>query len=139
MSENIINDTDNIDRAVGGSVFERFFTGRNEASYVAPKTLFMTANYVNLVAFETSQGLLLVDTGMEEAGEAVMHDLEGWQSPSDDAILVGEVEGVGTGILIGRVALDLDVPSRNALQKRIDLVLAEDFTQLSILRRFGVQ
>jgi len=75
MSENIINDTDNIDRAVGGSVFERFFTGRNEASYVAPNTLFMTANYVNLVAFETSQGLLLVDTGMEEAGEAVYSEI----------------------------------------------------------------
>ncbi len=75
MSESFINDTDNIDRAVGGSVFERFFTGRNEASYVAPKTLFMTANYVNLVAFETSQGLLLVDTGMEEAGEAVFAEI----------------------------------------------------------------
>jgi glyoxylase-like metal-dependent hydrolase (beta-lactamase superfamily II) len=75
MSEKPVNDTDNIDRAVGGSVFERFFTGRNEASYVAPKTLFMTANYVNLVAFETSQGLLLVDTGMEEAGEAVFNEI----------------------------------------------------------------
>jgi glyoxylase-like metal-dependent hydrolase (beta-lactamase superfamily II) len=75
MSDEFVNDTDNIDRAVGGSVFERFFTGRNEASYVAPRTLFMTANYVNLIAFETSDGLLLVDTGMEEAGEAVYHEI----------------------------------------------------------------
>jgi glyoxylase-like metal-dependent hydrolase (beta-lactamase superfamily II) len=75
MSDRPVNDTDNIDRAVGGSVFERFFTGRNQASYVAPRTLFMTANYVNLVAFETSQGILLVDTGMEEAGEAVYQEI----------------------------------------------------------------
>jgi glyoxylase-like metal-dependent hydrolase (beta-lactamase superfamily II) len=75
MNDEIVNATDNIDKSVGGSVFERFFTGRNEASYVAPRTLFMTADYVNLVAFETSEGLLLVDTGMEEAGEAVFKEI----------------------------------------------------------------
>ncbi len=75
MSDEIVNDTDNIDKAVGGSVFERFFTGRNEASYVAPGTLFMTANYVNLIVFETSEGLVMVDTGMEEAGEAVYNEI----------------------------------------------------------------
>jgi glyoxylase-like metal-dependent hydrolase (beta-lactamase superfamily II) len=75
MSDEFVNDTDNIDKSVGGSVFERFFTGRNEASYVAPGTLFMTADYVNLVAFETSEGLLLVDTGMKEAGEAVFQEI----------------------------------------------------------------
>jgi glyoxylase-like metal-dependent hydrolase (beta-lactamase superfamily II) len=75
MSDEFVNDTDNIDKSVGGSVFERFFTGRNEASYVAPGTLFMTADYVNLVAFETPVGLLLVDTGMKEAGEAVYREI----------------------------------------------------------------
>ena len=75
MSDELVNDTNNIDAAVGGSVFERFFTGRNEASYVAPRTLFMTADYVNLVAFETSDGLVLVDTGMKEAGEAVHREI----------------------------------------------------------------
>ena len=75
MSDEIVNDTNNIDKSVGGSVFERFFTGRNEAGYVAPGTLFMTANYVNLIAFETSEGLFLVDTGMEEAGEAVYKEI----------------------------------------------------------------
>jgi glyoxylase-like metal-dependent hydrolase (beta-lactamase superfamily II) len=75
MSDELVNDTDNIDKAVGGSVFERFFTGRNEASYVAPGTLFMTADYVNLVAFETSDGLVMVDTGMKEAGEAVHQEI----------------------------------------------------------------
>lgn len=75
MSDEIANDTDNIDRAVGGSVFERFFTGRNDASQVAPGTFFMTADYVNIIAFETSEGLLLVDTGMAEAGEAIYQEI----------------------------------------------------------------
>ncbi len=75
MSDKIVNDTDNIDRAVGGSVFERFFTGRNDASSVAPGTFFMTADYVNIIAFETSGGLLLVDTGMAEAGEAIYQEI----------------------------------------------------------------
>jgi len=65
------NDTRNIDPSVGGTLFERYFTGRNEASLVAPNTLFMTADYVNLTAFETNDGLLLVDTGMVEAGPKV--------------------------------------------------------------------
>jgi len=75
MTDETVNDTENIDKAVGGSVFERFFTGRNEASYVAPGTLFMTANYVNLVVFETSEGLVMVDCGMEEASEAVHQEI----------------------------------------------------------------
>ena len=66
MSEPQINDTENIDRSVGGTVFERFFTGQYEAREVAPKTFFMTANYVNLAAFETSAGLLMVVSGTKE-------------------------------------------------------------------------
>ena len=75
IGEEIVNDTKNIDASVGGTVFERFFTGRNEASTVAPRTLFMTADYVNITAFETAEGLLLVDTGMVEAGEAVFKEI----------------------------------------------------------------
>jgi alkyl sulfatase BDS1-like metallo-beta-lactamase superfamily hydrolase len=75
MSDPRINDTDNIDRAVGGTVFERFFTGQNEAREVAPKTFFMTANYVNLAVFETSGGLLMVDSGTKEAAPAVYEEI----------------------------------------------------------------
>jgi glyoxylase-like metal-dependent hydrolase (beta-lactamase superfamily II) len=71
MSDENINDTRNIDPSVGGTLFERYFTGRHEASSVAPGTFFMTADYVNLAAFETGDGLLLVDTGMLEAGPKV--------------------------------------------------------------------
>ncbi|NQT73882.1 MAG: MBL fold metallo-hydrolase [Chloroflexi bacterium] len=58
---------DKIDVSVGGTVLERYFTGKTEAAYVADNTLFLTADYVNLIAFETSDGLVLVDTGMVEA------------------------------------------------------------------------
>ena len=37
MSDDVVNAADNIDRAVGGTVFERFFTGRNEASCARPR------------------------------------------------------------------------------------------------------
>ena len=69
------HDSNKIDPSVGGTVFERYFTGRNEASYVAPNTLFMTADYVNLIAFETSEGLVLVDTGMVEAGPRIHEEI----------------------------------------------------------------
>jgi alkyl sulfatase BDS1-like metallo-beta-lactamase superfamily hydrolase len=75
MSDKAVNDTDNIDRAVGGTVFERFFTGQNEAREVAPKTFFMTANYVNLAVFETSEGLLMVDSGTKETAPAVYEEI----------------------------------------------------------------
>jgi glyoxylase-like metal-dependent hydrolase (beta-lactamase superfamily II) len=75
MSDENINDTKNIDPSVGGTLFQRYFTGRNEASLVAPNTLFMTADYVNLAAFETSDGLLLVDTGMVAAGPQVFEEI----------------------------------------------------------------
>ena len=39
-----VNDTRNIDPSVGGTLFQRYFTGRHEASLVAPDTLFMTAD-----------------------------------------------------------------------------------------------
>ena len=35
----------------------------------------MTADYVNLITFETPQGLLLVNTGMQDAGEAVFKEI----------------------------------------------------------------
>ena len=75
MSEPQINDTENIDASVGGTVFERFFTGQSEAREVAPKTFFMTADYVNLSVFETSEGLLMVDTGHKEAADAVYAEI----------------------------------------------------------------
>jgi glyoxylase-like metal-dependent hydrolase (beta-lactamase superfamily II) len=75
MSDENINDTRNIDPSVGGTLFERYFTGRHEAGFVAPHTLFMTADYVNLTAFETSEGLLLVDTGMVAAGPRVYEEI----------------------------------------------------------------
>jgi hypothetical protein len=46
MSDGDINDTRNIDPSVGGTLFQRYFTGRHEASVVAPDTFFMTADYV---------------------------------------------------------------------------------------------
>jgi glyoxylase-like metal-dependent hydrolase (beta-lactamase superfamily II) len=75
MSDADINDTRNIDPSVGGTLFQRYFTGRHEASLVTPHTFFMTADYVNLTAFETSQGLLLVDTGMVAAGPRVYEEI----------------------------------------------------------------
>jgi hypothetical protein len=62
----------------------------------------MTADYVNLITFETPQRLLLVDTGMEDAGEAVFKEirrrtdariLERWcLDPSD--LPAGETRGM---------------------------------------------
>ncbi len=75
MTDEIVNDTNNIDRAVGGTVFERFFTGRSEANYVAPKTLFMTADYVNLTVFETDDGLVMVDCGTLETAPKVYEEI----------------------------------------------------------------
>jgi glyoxylase-like metal-dependent hydrolase (beta-lactamase superfamily II) len=75
MSDQNINDTRNIDPSVGGTLFQRYFTGRHQASLVAPQTFFMTADYVNLTAFETSQGLFLVDTGMVAAGPRVFEEI----------------------------------------------------------------
>jgi len=75
MARDDVNDIDNIDRSVGGTIFERFFTGIREAKVVAPGTYFMTADYVNLVAFETSEGLLLVDCGTQEAGPKVYEEI----------------------------------------------------------------
>jgi glyoxylase-like metal-dependent hydrolase (beta-lactamase superfamily II) len=75
MSQGNVNDTRNIDASVGGTLFQRYFTGRHEASVVAPGTFFMTADYVNIAAFETGGGLLLVDTGMAEAGERVFGEI----------------------------------------------------------------
>ena len=75
MSKGDANDIDNIDRSVGGTIFERYFTGVREAREVAPRTYFMTADYVNLVAFETSEGLLLIDTGTKEAGPSVYEQI----------------------------------------------------------------
>jgi glyoxylase-like metal-dependent hydrolase (beta-lactamase superfamily II) len=75
MSHQNVNDTRNIDPSVGGTLFQRYFTGRHEASLVAPDTLFMTADYVNLTAFETSEGLFLVDTGMVAAGPRVFEEI----------------------------------------------------------------
>ncbi len=72
-----INKTANIDPSVGGTLFQRFFTGKTTASEVAPKTFFMTADYVNVTAFETSQGLVMVDTGMKEAGPKVYEAIRG--------------------------------------------------------------
>jgi glyoxylase-like metal-dependent hydrolase (beta-lactamase superfamily II) len=75
MSKGDVNDTRNIDPSVGGTLFQRYFTGRHEAGYVAPDTLFMTADYVNLIAFETADGLFLVDTGMVAAGPRVFEEI----------------------------------------------------------------
>ncbi|MFI5398274.1 MAG: alkyl sulfatase dimerization domain-containing protein [Candidatus Binatia bacterium] len=75
MTDETINDTKNIDRSVGGTLFERYFTGRHEAKVVAPRTLFATADYVNLTAFETNDGLVLVDTGMVAAGADILKNI----------------------------------------------------------------
>jgi len=75
MSGALKHDTGTIDKSVGGTLFERYFTGRNEASVVAPGTFFMTADYVNLTALETKDGLVLVDCGMEAAGPKVMEEI----------------------------------------------------------------
>jgi glyoxylase-like metal-dependent hydrolase (beta-lactamase superfamily II) len=75
MSNQNVNDTRNIDPSVGGTLFQRYFTGRHQANLVAPQTLFMTADYVNLIAFETPEGLLLVDTGMVGAGPRIFEEI----------------------------------------------------------------
>ena len=75
MSEKVVNDTRNIDTAVGGTLFERFFTGQHSAKSVAPGTWFLTADYVNVIAFETAEGLLLVDTGMSSTADRVYQEL----------------------------------------------------------------
>ncbi len=75
MSDPQINDMDNIDRSVGGTVFERFFTGQTEAREVAPKTYYLTAGYVNIIVFETSEGLLMVDSGTKEAADVSMAEI----------------------------------------------------------------
>ncbi len=75
MTDPEINDIDNIDRSVGGTMFERFFTGQREARELAPKTFFMTADYVNIAVFETSEGLLMVDSGTKESAAASYEEI----------------------------------------------------------------
>jgi glyoxylase-like metal-dependent hydrolase (beta-lactamase superfamily II) len=75
MNDKKAHDSRKIDQSVGGTLFERYFTGQNTASCVAPNTFFMTADYVNLVAFETTQGLVLIDTGMVEAGPKAYEEI----------------------------------------------------------------
>lgn len=75
MSDDKSHDADKIDTSVGGSILERYFNFKNEATRVAPNTLFMTTNYANLVVFETSEGLLMVDTGIAEAGPKVLEEI----------------------------------------------------------------
>ena len=66
--------TDDINEEVGGDLFDRYFTGEHTITRVAPRTWFITADYVNLTAYETDAGLLLVDTGTAESAETV-HEL----------------------------------------------------------------
>jgi alkyl sulfatase BDS1-like metallo-beta-lactamase superfamily hydrolase len=75
MSNQEVNDIENIDQSVGGTVFERFFTGIREAREVAPQTYFMTADYVNISVFETSDGLLMVDSGTKEAAQSTYDEI----------------------------------------------------------------
>jgi hypothetical protein len=75
MNDDKAHDLRKIDPSVGGTVFERYFTGKIEANYVAPNTIFMTSLYANLIAFETSEGLILVDTGVAEAGSSVFEEI----------------------------------------------------------------
>ena len=75
MAESAFDNTENIDPSVGGDLFERYFTGEATAQTVGPGTYFMTADYVNIAAFETSAGLLLVDCGMVEHGPTVMEEI----------------------------------------------------------------
>ncbi len=75
MTDKIVNDTQNIDPSVGGTLFERYFTGRHSAEEVADKTYFLTADYVGVIAMETSDGLLLVDTGMSSTADRVHEEL----------------------------------------------------------------
>jgi glyoxylase-like metal-dependent hydrolase (beta-lactamase superfamily II) len=63
--------TDDINESVGGDLFDRYFTGEHKAVEAAPRTWFITADYVNLAAYETDAGLLLVDTGTAESAETV--------------------------------------------------------------------
>jgi glyoxylase-like metal-dependent hydrolase (beta-lactamase superfamily II) len=75
MSDDKAHDSEKIDKSVGGTVFDRYFTFKNEATRVGPNTLFMTTNYANLVVLETSEGLVMVDTGIAEAGPAVLEEI----------------------------------------------------------------
>ena len=63
--------TDDINESVGGDLFDRYFTGEHTLTKVAPRTWFVMADYVGLSAFETDEGLLLVDTGTAESAETV--------------------------------------------------------------------
>ena len=63
--------TDDINESVGGDLFDRYFTGEFKAIQPAPRTWFITADYVNLAVYETDAGLLLVDTGTAESAETV--------------------------------------------------------------------
>lgn len=63
--------TDDINEEVGGDLFDRYFTGEHTAVDAGPRSWFITADYVNLAAFETDAGLLLVDTGTAESAETV--------------------------------------------------------------------
>ena len=75
MAESAFDNTENIDASVGGDLFERYFTGQATAQTVADGTYFMTGGYVNVAAFETSAGLLLVDCGMVEHGPTVLQEI----------------------------------------------------------------
>ncbi|MDP6981104.1 MAG: alkyl sulfatase dimerization domain-containing protein [Myxococcota bacterium] len=75
MADKVVNDTRNIDPSVGGTLFERYFTGRHTAEEIADKTYFLTADYVGVIAMETSDGLLLVDTGMSSTADRVHDEL----------------------------------------------------------------
>jgi glyoxylase-like metal-dependent hydrolase (beta-lactamase superfamily II) len=74
MSDNKAHDSDKIDPSVGGTILEDF-TGRYEVSRVAPNTLFMLADYVNLIFLETSEGIVLVDSGTVEAGPKIFEEI----------------------------------------------------------------
>jgi glyoxylase-like metal-dependent hydrolase (beta-lactamase superfamily II) len=65
------HNTNDIDESVGGDFFDRYFTGEFKAIQAAPRTWFILADYVNLAAYETDAGLLLVDTGTAESAETV--------------------------------------------------------------------
>ena len=75
MPQEIVNSSDNINTDVGGDLFDRYFTGRNEAIEVSPRTYFCTADYVNCAAFETDAGLVLIDCGQLEHGESIHTEL----------------------------------------------------------------
>jgi len=87
VTEKITNDTKNIDPAVGGTLFERYFTGKHAAEEVAEKTYFLTADYVNVIALETSDGLLLVDTGMSNTADRVYEEMRKHTSARLDTVI----------------------------------------------------